>query len=205
MRAFLLLLVAFLSGAILMALELTGSRVLQQNFGGSIFNWGSLIGLFLAAMSVGYYIGGRMADRWPKPLLLGLCLVLAGLFILLLPRYANPVCEHILDRDYGDRANPLIACTILFTVPGVLMAVTSPFVIRLTARTVSRVGETAGMVYAISTIGSIAGTLGSAFYLMQAMGTKSLLYLLGFLLMATGMIAVSVGGKIRESEIEDRL
>jgi spermidine synthase len=191
MRAFLLLLVAFLSGAVLMALELTGSRMLAPHFGGSIFVWGSLIGVFLAALSIGYYIGGKMVDRWPGASLLALFLVLAGLFVLLLPRYYNQICETIAMKDYGARANPLIACTILFFVPGALMAVTSPFVIRLTARSVSQVGRAAGMVYAISTMGSIAGTLGTAFYLIPAIGTRAILYLLGVSLIFTGLIAAA--------------
>ena len=185
----LLLLAAFLSGAILMALEIVGSRVLAPDFGGSIFVWGSLIGVFLAALSVGYALGGGIADRRPRAWLLGLFLLLAGAFILLLPRYGTEVCARIAERDFGDRASPLLAAFALFFVPGVLMGVTSPFVIRLTARSVERIGRTAGLVYAVSTIGSIAGTLGSAFYLLTLWGTKMVLYRLGAALIVTALIA----------------
>jgi len=192
MQNFLLLLVAFLAGAILMALELVGSRVLAPHFGGSIFVWGSLIGVFLAALSIGYYLGGRLVDLIPNALLLAAFLFGAGLFVLLIPRYGAEVCDRILMRDFGPRANPLVACTLLFFVPGMLMAVTSPFVIRLTASTIKQVGRTAGMVYAISTTGSIAGTLGAAFYLIPAVGTRALLYLLGGLLILTAVVAAMV-------------
>jgi len=194
MRTLVLLVVALLSGAILMALEIVGSRVLAPDFGGSIFVWGSLIGVFLAALSIGYYLGGRLVDQWPSAGLLAALLFAAGVFVLLLPRYDRVVCDRIALRDYGPRANPLIACLILFLVPAMLMAVTSPFVIRLTARTIKQVGRTAGIVYAVSTIGSIAGTLGAAFYLIPALGTRAILYLLGGLLALTALLAASARG-----------
>lgn len=193
MRTFLLLLVAFLAGAILMALELVGSRVLAPHFGGSIFVWGSLIGVFLAALSIGYYLGGRLVDSRPSPALLAAILFAAGILVLLIPRYDDLIAARIIDRNMGPRAEPLAACMIFFFIPGVLMAVTSPFVIRLTAKTLSRVGRTAGAVFAISTIGSIAGTLGAAFYLIPAMGTTALLNMLGFSLIATAILALAVG------------
>ena len=192
MRNTILLLIAFLSGAILMGLELVGSRVLATSFGGSIFVWGSLIGVFLAALSIGYYLGGAIVDRRPSASVLALFLVTAGIFVLLLPPYGSSVCDAILMRDFGPRANPLIACMALFYIPGMLMAVTSPFVIRLTARSIKQVGKTAGAVYATSTMGSIAGTLGTAFYLIPAMGTRALLTLLGVSLVLTGIIAAAL-------------
>jgi len=194
MQKSLLLLVAFLSGAILMALEIVGSRVVAPYFGGSIFVWGSLIGVFLAALSVGYYLGGRTADRWPGAAVLSLFVLAAGLFVVTMPHYGAAVCDGIALRDFGPRGSPLLACLMLFFVPGVLMGVTSPFVIRLSARSVKQVGHTAGSVYAISTIGSIIGTLGSAFYLIPAFGTKKNLYFLGAGLIATAFIAALAGG-----------
>jgi len=193
MRSFLLLVVAFLSGAILMALELVGSRVLAPHLGGSIFVWGSLIGVFLAALSIGYYLGGRAVDRRPSASLLGGCLAVAGLYVLLLPAYGDSICIRVSDSYRDDRAGSLIACMILFFVPGMLMAVTSPFVIRLTARSVNQVGRAAGMVYAVGTVGSIVGTLGTAFYLVSLMGTRHLLYLLGASLIFTALIALALG------------
>lgn len=195
MRNALLLLVAFLSGAILMALQLSGSRVLAPFFGGSIFVWGSLIGVFLAALSLGYFVGGRLADRWPRAGLLGALLVAAGAFVLGLPRLGPLVCDAILGRDFGPRGNPLLSCLILFFIPGMLMGVTSPFVIRLTAESIDRVGRTAGAVYSISTVGSIAGTIGAAFYLIPAMGTRAILYLLGALLMLAALLAAAAGSR----------
>lgn len=196
-----LLLVAFLSGAVLMALEIVGSRVLAPNFGGSIFVWGSLIGVFLAALSAGYYLGGRLADRAPRARVLGLFLAVSGIFVLALPGYGSGISDSIAMRDFGPRANPLLACLALFFIPGVLMGVTSPYVIRLTARSVVEVGSTAGVVYAVSTLGSIAGTLGSAFYLIPAYGTKMILYQLGLTLIATAVVALLAGASAIRRQI----
>jgi spermidine synthase len=184
-----------------MGLEIVGIRVLAPHFGQSIFEWGSLIGVFLAALSIGYYLGGRLVDRRPTPLLLSAFLLVAGLFVLALslPGERGPdahgvawaVCDAILVRDFGPRANPMIACTILFFLPAMLMAVTSPFVIRLLVPSVQQAGRTAGIVYAVSTIGSIAGTLGTAFYLLQAWGTRGVLAGLGGMLIATAVLAAA--------------
>ena len=192
MRNFLLLLVAFLSGAVLMALEILGSRLLAPDFGNSIFVWGSLIGVFLAALSLGYYLGGRLVDRWPRPGLLGLLLLLAGVAVLALPYYKDGVNGWIILHDWDDRAGSLLASAIFFFLPGVLMGTTSPFVIRLTARAVNQVGQTAGAVYAISTLGSIFGTLGTAFYLLSYLGAEAVIKLLGGLLILTGVLAAAI-------------
>ena len=185
-----LLLVAFLSGGVLMALEIVGSRVLAPSFGGSLFVWGSLIGVFLAALSLGYYLGGRAADRAPQAWVLSLCLALAGAYVLLIPWYGDGVLDAIAMRDMGNRTGPLVGCLALFFLPGMLMGVTSPFVIRLTARSVEQVGQTAGAVYAVSTLGSIAGTLGSAFYLIQMLGTSKVVMVLGATLVGTAALAL---------------
>jgi len=189
----LLLVVAFLSGGVLMALEIVGSRFLAPNFGGSIFVWGSLISVFLAALSVGYYLGGRLADWAPRAWVLGLFLALSGLFVLMLPKYGSEVSDMIALRDFGPRTNPLLACLALFFIPGVLMGITSPYVIRLMTRSVGEVGRTAGTVYAVSTAGSIAGTLGSAFYLLSFWGTNGILYRLGAGLVGTAVVAMLAG------------
>jgi len=201
MRRLLLLLVALLSGAILMALEMVGIRVLAPHFGQSIYEWGSLIGVFLAALSIGYYLGGRLADRRPSPAILAVFLLGAGAFVLALglpgERGADAhgiawvLCNALAESDLGPRTAPLLACAILFFVPALLMAVTSPFVIRLTVRRIDQVGQTAGVVFAVSTIGSIAGTLGTAFYLLTAWGTRGVIVRLGVLLIISAGVALA--------------
>jgi len=172
-------LVVFGSGAVLMALEIVGSRILAPYFGSSVYVWGSLISIFLAALSLGYYLGGIAADRWPRPGVLALTLGTAGILTLLLPVVARPILEAFSAWDLGPRSSPLLASVVLFALPSILMGATSPFAIKLAATNLATVGNTAGILYAISTAGSIVGTLLTAFVLIPAMGVRAILYTLG--------------------------
>jgi len=182
--------VVFGSGAVLMGLEIVGSRVLAPYFGSSVYVWGSLISIFLAALSLGYYLGGRAADRWPRAGVLASSISLAGVLILALPLIFRPVLEAFSAWDLGPRLSPLLASIVLFVLPSILMGATSPFAIKLAATDLATVGNTAGLLYAISTAGSIAGTLLTAFVLIPAMGVRAILYTLGVSLLAfAGLLA----------------
>jgi len=173
---------------VLLALEIVASRVVAPFFGNSVYVWGSLIGVFLTALSLGYYLGGRIATRWPQP---GpfLALVLAGgAATYPIPHVAGMVLAEVAARDLGPRWGPLLGSTALFFVPAVLMATVSPYAVRLKARTVEGIGNVAGMLYALSTLGSIAGTLLAAFVLISWLGIRSLIQLLGAVEMALAVI-----------------
>ena len=182
----------FVSGAVLMALEIAGSRVLAPVFGGSVFVWGSLIGIFLGAMSGGYWLGGWLSQRWPRQGLLNTLLAAAGGFILLLPLWAAPLCAAL--ADLGPRSGPLSAALILFALPSLLMVVASPFAVRLRASDLERVGAVAGRLYALGTLGSIAGTLVTAFWLIPALGVNAILTGIGALLVATTALTLGRTG-----------
>ena len=157
-------------------------------FGNSVYVWGSLIGVFLAALSLGYFLGGRIATRWPSwgPFL---ALVLAaGACIYPIPHVANAVLGAIAARDYGPRGNPLIAATALFFLPSVLLGTISPYAVRLRARSVEGVGNVAGALYALSTLGSIVGTLLAAFVLISWIGVHSIIQILGGTEMALAVL-----------------
>jgi len=184
--------VVFGSGAVLMGLQMVGSRLIAPFFGSSVFVWGGLISIFLGALSLGYYLGGTMADRWPRPKVLAGLLALAGLTILALTVTARPILLAFDAWDLGPRLNPMLASIVLFAVPSVLMGMTSPFAIKLVARDLRTVGSSAGVLYAVSTAGSIAGTVGTAFFLIPALGVRAILYLLGgTLLVLAGMLAAA--------------
>jgi spermidine synthase len=185
-----LTLLVFVSGAVLMALEMAGSRVLAAHFGSSIYVWGSIIGIFLAALSGGYFVGGLAADRKPSFLLLNVLVLVAGCWLLLLPLYANYVCRVIRSASLGARLEPLLATTLLFGGPSILMGMVSPFAVRLAASAIDRIGNTAGRLYAISTVGSIVGTLVTAFWLIPAIGVNTILKALGLTLIAVAIIGL---------------
>lgn len=181
----------FLSGAVLLGLELVASRVLAPFFGSSIFVWGALIGVVLAGLSIGYWTGGVLADRFPAPqLLLGVLALGAGA-TLLIPVVDGPVLEAVVDWDLGPRWNPLVAAVILFGLPSVILATATPIAVRLRARSLAGLGKTAGRLFAISTAGSIAGTFATAFFLIPEVGTNQLLGMLATgLFVAAGLVAL---------------
>ena len=184
--------IVFLGGAEQMSLEMVGSRVLAPYFGTSIFVWGSLIGVFLAALSVGNFVGGRLADRRPEPAVLAGYLAAAAILVLSVPFAAAPVNSWLDARFADPRLGSLLSTLTLFAVPSVLLGMVSPYAIRLEARSVTGMGNTAGMLYALSTAGSILGTFATAFVLIPAMGVRNILYFLGasvLLLSALGYLA----------------
>lgn len=180
--------VVFLSGAVLMALEIVGSRVLAPYFGNSIFVWGSLISVVLAALSLGYYWGGWLSNRNPSFARLLTLLVIPGLLIFMLPFIYPTVNLWITNVDFGIRLNPLIASTIYFLLPGIFLGTISPYAIRLAATTLATVGSTAGTLYALSTCGSIFGTLLTAFYLIPAIGVSNIIHALGMTLVLLALL-----------------
>src|SRR2546430_8065618 len=107
----------FISGAVLMGLEMAGSRVLAIHFGSSIYVWGSIIGIFLAALAGGYYAGGLAADRKPSFLLLNLIALAAGCWLVLLPFYDNFIARGIRSTHLGARTEPLLTTIMLFGGP----------------------------------------------------------------------------------------
>ena len=179
MIRFLLNVVVFVSGAVLMGLEIVGSRVLAPYFGNSIFVWGSLISVVLAALSFGYYWGGWLSERNPSFGRLLVLLLVPGALIFFLPFIYPQVNLWIAEVDFGFRLNPLMASSIFFLLPGIFLGTVSPYAIRLAATTLSTVGSTAGTLYALSTCGSIFGTLFTAFYLIPAIGVSNIIHSLG--------------------------
>ncbi|MDT8441189.1 MAG: fused MFS/spermidine synthase [Desulfuromonadales bacterium] len=184
--------IVFVNGAVLMGFEILGSRVLAPGFGNSVFVWGSLIGVFMAGMSVGYFFGGWLGDRMPSRGLFALLLFLPGLMILLSPYYAFPMVEALADIDLGPRGGPFLACLLLFLLPSIFIGAVSPYAFVLVLRDLRRAGQSVGTLYAISTFGSIVGTLGTSFYLILWAGTRMSLHLLGITLILTAIAALKV-------------
>jgi spermidine synthase len=194
----LLYVVVFVCGAVLMGLEMIGSRILAPYFGNSIFVWGSLISIFLAALTLGYYLGGLVADRWPRLGVMAILVAAAGLMIFVLPFLYPAINRAIAQSGLGPRWDPLLASIILFLLPSVFLGTISPFAIRLAARAVAEVGTTAGSLYAVSTAGSILGTIVTAFYLIGVAGVARIVHLLGLVLvlLAAGMLVAASRGAL---------
>lgn len=165
----------FVSGGVLLGVEIAASRVLAPFFGNSLFVWGALIGVVLTGLALGYWAGGALADRLPAP---GLLLAVAGLgagLVLAIPLVDETVLEGVVSWDPGPRLNPLLAAVALFGPASVVLAAVTPIAVRLLTRSVASVGRTAGRLFALSTAGSIVGTFATAFFLIPEFGTDQLL------------------------------
>jgi spermidine synthase len=181
-------LLVFSAGGVLMGLEIAGSRVLAPHFGNSVFVWGSLISVFLVALSVGYFFGGRVADRYPSRAVLNSICVLVSLAIFAVAVIARGLCGGLVDAGLGERSGPLVASLLLFLPPSVGMGMVSPFAVRLATRSVSSVGRISGTLYALSTGGSIAGTLLTTFVLIPLIGVSTILQGLGLFLLLVSLL-----------------
>lgn len=190
-----LYLVVFLSGAALMGLEMAGARLVEPHFGSTIYVWGSIIGVFMLALSLGYWFGGRLSDRSPKIETLGLILMIAAILVVIIPPIAPHLCIWIKGAmKMDDRYLTLIACLILFAPASICMGMVSPFGVRLAASQVSALGAVAGSLYAVSTVGSIVGTLSVSFVLVEYIGTTAIVYGVGVVLAAVAVFCFFQGG-----------
>jgi len=158
------------TGGAVMGLEILGTRVIGTVYGSSLFVWGALLTTTLVCLAVGYAVGGAVADRWPYDWLLYLLTILAGGMVL-----AIPATQGILQPSFhrfGARGGALVSAFAIFAGPLTMLGLASPFVVRLLARSLRATGRTAGAVFALSTAGSVAGTLLTSFYLIPELGTR---------------------------------
>ena len=193
-RDYMLLTTVFVSGATVLAVEMSASRLLSPYFGDSQLVWANLIGLIMIYLTVGYYVGGRLADRWPTDSLLYRLALWAGFAIGLIPFVSRPALRYSVAGFEGFSASIIIGSflgiMLLFTVPVVLLGCISPFAIRLQAHSVSSTGHTAGTIYALSTLGSILGTFLPTLVLIPRLGTSTTFLLSSLILLLVSLIAL---------------
>ena len=181
----------FVAGAVVMALELVGSRILAPDFGNSIFVWGSLIGVVLTALSLGYSYGGKLADRILSHRTFSTIIFSAGLFTLFIPYLSPTVIDLALRLGLGNRYGPLLVTTLLLGLPTFLLGMVLPYAIKLATSSLSSLGKVAGNLYSLSTLGSIAGTFATVFILIPSMDVRTIISWLGIALLAVSLISLS--------------
>lgn len=187
-----------LPGAVLMALEIVSSRMLAPVFGNSVYVWGSIIGVFLAAMSAGYVWGGRAADRRPDLASLGRLLLAAAAVQWLTLLVGREATARVGEWTGGRPAGTLLATALLFGPATLLLSTVSPYAIRVAGRDPHRLGGLAGRLYALSTFGSLAGTLAATFVLIPRLPLAAILALL---VGATAVAAALALGGARRVEL----
>lgn len=188
MRKYSLELVVFLCGAALMILELAGSRVLAPYIGTSIVVWTSLIGVIMGALSLGYYVGGKLADKNPTAMKLALVILAASVFVFTIIPLNSLILSFIQEVIHNLYAGAIIATIFFFSIPSFLLGIVSPYAVRLKVKDFDYTGRTVGNLYAISTIGSIAGTFAAGFLLIPFLGTINILYFTTAILVFASLI-----------------
>lgn len=183
--------IVFVCGAALMSLEMVAARVLAPALGNSIFVWGAVISSVMVALSLGYWLGGHVADRFGASRTFAPVIGAAGLLTVIAPIVARYVLPWT--ADLGPRTGSLVASVLIFFAPSLLMAMVTPLGIRLASvRGLAHIGRSAGSLSAISTAGSILGTLGTSFWLIPLLSLEPLIVAIGFTLLAAALAALSL-------------
>ncbi len=184
----------FVVGAASLGVEIAAARLLAPYFGASTIVWANTIGVVLVALSVGYWFGGRYADRHPH--LRGLCLLVlaAALLIAVVPFAARPFLGFSVDAfdtvSVGGFAGSLFGVLILVAVPVTLLGAAAPWAVRLAVAEVAGSGEVVGRLYAISTAGSLVGTMVSALLLIPLLGTQRTFFVFALALALVASLGV---------------
>ncbi|NOR79524.1 MAG: SAM-dependent methyltransferase, partial [Methyloprofundus sp.] len=174
----------FITGASVMVIELLGTRMIAPFYGASIYVWSSLISVTMIALAMGYFIGGRWADS-SKRVGLSLIIALAALMTLLIPWVTRPIL--LATDSLGLRAGAFTSALLLFTPSLTFLGMVSPFAIKLTTKGLDGVGTSSGSIYAVSTVGSVIGTLLLGFFLFPAVGSREILIGVALSLMILAM------------------
>ena len=177
MRALVIYLNAFLLGSIVMGFEMLGSRYLYPYFGGGIGTWAALIAVVLAALMVGYFVGGALADRHPSARVIAAIVLAAGAYLAAVPTISDALLLSLMEGFGDGPLSVLTATSALLMVPVGLLGMYMPFSIRLLIRDPSVAGSLSGRLYAVSTFGNIFGILFVTFTLVPMIGTRAITYL----------------------------
>ncbi|MFC2029013.1 spermidine synthase [Chloroflexota bacterium] len=198
MRKYLLFTV-FASGLTTLAVEISASRLIGSVFGTSNLVWSSIIGLILIYLTVGYYFGGRLADKNPNFQTMYRILVWGSFLIGVIPFIAKPLLNYAANAfdglKIGILAGSFVAVLILFSIPVTLLGMISPFAIRLSIDDPMNAGDVSGRIYAISTLGSFLGTFLPVLLLIPLVGTTNTFLIFSFFLQLIAIIGLirSVG------------
>ncbi|MBA2392971.1 MAG: fused MFS/spermidine synthase [Ktedonobacteraceae bacterium] len=181
----------FISGMTSLALEMCASRLLGAYFGTSLYIWAVLIGLVLIYLTIGYFLGGRLADRYPSTRALCIITSAAALTTSLIPFVSQGILswsvQAMAQVSVSAFLSSLIGTVLLFAVPVTLLGLVSPYAVRLMTQHVEQSGRTSGSLYAISTAGSILGAFLPVLWLIPTFGVRRTFLILGVLLFAASL------------------
>lgn len=189
LRRYHLYLVLVSCGAVVMAIEILGARLVAPHFGLGLYAWSALIAVTLLALAFGYGLGGVIADRFPRESFLDGVIATAGVTTFPIPFLAASVIG--LCQPLGLKWGTLLTSWLLLGLPLMVLAMILPFAVRLEARRPERLGTTTGRLYALSTFGSVLGTLGTAFLLIPTYGVRRI-----FLFASCWLVLLAIVGMV---------
>jgi MFS family permease len=181
------------TGLAVMVVEILGTRIIGPVFGVSLFIWSALLAVTLASLATGYYAGGRLVDRSPRRRVLSVAVVAGGVLLALTPVVARPVLAFT--EGLGPRVGPLLAATLLFAPTLTALGMAGPIAIRLAATDVRATGRLVGAIYAVSTAGSLVGTLVTGFILIPSFDTGQILFGTALMLVLVGAVPLAARGR----------
>ncbi|TAK63421.1 MAG: hypothetical protein EPO24_04285 [Bacteroidetes bacterium] len=199
MKNFVLYIIVSVVGAVILALEILGTRVLGPFYGVSIFLWSALISVTLAALSIGYAVGGRLADNNASFSRISRFLTIAGVWILAIPWMKYPLLS--MAEPAGLRFAVLLTATVLFFPPLMLLGMINPFAIKLKALSLDSIGTTAGNLNALSTLASVVSALLTGYVLIPNIGVTVLLLSLGCVLFLTALLGLAVEKNLKRASV----
>ncbi|MCX7723905.1 MAG: fused MFS/spermidine synthase [Thermodesulfovibrio sp.] len=178
--------ITFIASFCTLVIEIVAGRILAPFVGVSLYTWTSIIGVILAGISIGAYLGGKVADRFPSKRTLAILMFLSGVSALTIPPLTNIIAAYSFPVPLMWRI--LIVTTIIFFIPSCLLGMISPVVVKLALQGLERAGGIVGKIYAFSTLGAIMGTFLTGFFLISFMGTRNIILLMGLILIISGIV-----------------
>lgn len=194
-RDLLVLTLAFISGFIIMSVELLGGRILAPYFGSSIYVWGSIITIFMLSLSIGYLCGGRLSLHNPNLRTYGTFYLVAAVLMLPLVLWGDELMEAVFLRIEDPRYGSLVVSMLLFFLPTAVLGMVAPYSVRLLVSDRHHSGQIAGLLYFVSTLGSALGTLGTSFYFVLWFEVNVILLTMSAILAVSGGAALVAGMK----------
>ena len=181
-----LYLIVFMASACTLILEIVAGRLLAPHLGVSLYTWTTIIGVVLAGISIGNFLGGRLADRFPAPSTLGLCLLASSLTSLAALAVVTTLHEETF--DFPLLARILIMTTGLLFLPSCILGMVTPLVVKQALTSLTHTGSIVGQLYAVSTAGSIVGVYLAGFVLIAQFGTRTVVFMVAVALLVLALL-----------------
>lgn len=191
---------AFISGFIIMSIELLGGRILAPYFGSSIYVWGSIITVFMLSLSIGYLLGGKLSLKQTSLKRHGTFFISASALLLPLVFFSNNIMETLFLIIEDPRYGSLVVSMLLFFLPTVALGMIAPYSVRLLVSNSEHSGHVAGTLYFVSTLGSAIGTLATSFYLVLWFEVNQILLSMCAILLLAGFFAIYSDSKVRSQD-----